>query len=365
MFFFTGRRCQRNVDPLRQRQMQQGLHERDNRRSVWRHQGEQWSRSHELNQSRWSRWSNPRWTMSPNGMKLGKNVKFSQTLKKSFYMVLHGLTFQLLSCGPWSSSRSVIPQVSGIFWTLCVCCISIRFLFASLVFYLEVCTAMSMWGKASVQSNLVLKCWKKSVRSVRRRLTIELFGPFGPLWPDPLWFLCLGFCGSKAESWQPKAGLFAMSKDAESQTLISFLVIDEFHFHGHQGSDKSNLPNMKSWPLETPAAFGHTREGSTVKKSSFTHCRNFLTIWMWWSSIASPCIFKKSLSFPVMPWWCPHVTKSTRWQRDPPVCLRLNLSVFATQRFLVFLFFYYGFCRLRLDTPGRRHGHVGCRARLC
>ena len=269
--------------------------------------------------------------------KVDDEPKWNETWeKKSFYMVLHALTFQLLSCGPWSSSRSVIPQVWGIFRTLYI---SIRFLFASLVFYLEICSAMSMWGKASVQSNLVLKCWKKSVRSVRRHLTIELFGPFGPLWPDPLWFLCLGFCGSKAESWQPKAGLFAMSKDAESQTQISFLVIDEFHFHGHQGSDKSNLPNMKSWPLETPAAFGHTREGSTVKKSSFTHCRNFLTIWMWWSSIASPCIFKKSLSFPVMPWWCPHVTKSTRWQRDPPVCLRLNLSVFATQRFLVFLLF--------------------------
>lgn len=162
-------------------------------------------------------------------------------------------------------------------------------------------------------------CWNVerqavgSVRSVRRHFTIKLCGPFGLRHPsalcdlsDPLWFFCLGFCGGKAESWQPKASLFTMSKDAESQIYrFHSSVFDEFHdFHGHQGSDRSDLPNMKSWPLETPAAFGNTQEGSTdrstSKKCSSTHCRNFLRIWMWWklqSLIALPCIFFSSVIY--------------------------------------------------------------------
>ena len=192
-FFFAGRRCQRNVDPLRQRQMQQalqglqGLH--DDPRSLWRHQGEQWSRSHdELNQFRWSRWSNPwtRWTISPRGMKLVKVCEISQVVR--FYC----LTF-------WTS----------IMWTL----IFIPFRDSTSLRHLEVCVFvvfqkvfLHFWcfiqcfavrchyAEEKHQCNQTW-CWNVerqavgSVRSVRRHFTIKLCGPFGPsasfgpLWP--------------------------------------------------------------------------------------------------------------------------------------------------------------------------------------
>ena len=265
-FFFAGRRCQRNVDPLRQRQMQQalqglqGLH--DDPRSLWRHQGEQWSRSHdELNQFRWSRWSNPwtRWTISPHGMKLVKVCEISQVVR--FYCLTFWTSIMwTLIFIPFRDSTSLRHL------EVCVFVVFLKSFLAFLVFYSVFCGAMSLcWGKASVQSNLVLKCWKtsggKRSKGTSRLNCVAPSASFGPLWPVWSFVIFLGFCGGKAESWQPKASLFTMSKDAESQiSRFHSSVFDEFHdFHGHQGSDRSDLPNMKSWPLETPAAFGNTQ----------------------------------------------------------------------------------------------------------
>lgn len=315
-FFFAGRRCQRNVDPLRQRQMQQALQGlqglQDDPRSLWRHQGEQWSRSHdELNQFRWSRWSNPwtRWTISPHGMKLVKVCEISQVVR--FYCLTFWTSIMwTLIFIPFRDSTSLRHL------EVCVFVVFLKSFLAFLVFYSVFCDVIMLRKSISAikpgAEMLKDKRWEAFEGTSRLNCVAPsdfLRHPsasFGPLWPVWSFVIFLGFCGGKAESWQSKASLFTMSKDAESQIYrFHSSVFDEFHdFHGHQGSDRSDLPNMKSWPLETPAAFGNTQEGSTdrstSKKCSSTHCRNFLRIWMWWSLIALPCIFKKCHLQ-----WCP------------------------------------------------------------
>ena len=200
-----------------------------------------------------------RWTISPHGMKLVKVCEISQVVRFCCLTFWTSIMWTLIFI-PFRDSTSLRHL------EVCVFVVFLKSFLAFLVFYSVFCGAMSLcWGKASVQSNLVLKCWKtsggKRSKGTSRLNCVAPSASFGPLWPVWSFVIFLGFCGGKAESWQPKASLFTMSKDAESQiSRFHSSVFDEFHdFHGHQGSDRSDLPNMKSWPLETPAAFGNTQ----------------------------------------------------------------------------------------------------------
>ena len=198
-------------------------------------------------------------------------------------------------------------------------------------------------------------CWnveRQAVGSVRRHFTIKLCGPFGILrhpsalcdLSDPLWFFSV-FAAAKLSLDSPKQAkpVYHEQRCGKPNLPISFFGfwwVSRLSWTPRQWQIRpSKHEKLTSW--NTCSFWEHTRRKHRQKHIQEMQLHTLpefpedLDV-MVFNSFA---MYFLKVSFTVMPWWCPHVTKSTRWQRDPPVCLRLNLSVFATQRFLMFLLF--------------------------